>query len=215
MQVETQGGADSKESSASNEEKVVNKSIDPRDHDRAVNDMMKYKKELSSVQRELEELREAKRSQEADELKKKGLDKELAEKLQQELNKEREENKKLKTTIFSNQKYQTILGAAKAAGLLQEAESDLEMLDLDDLSTELTTKGRVLVHGVDEYVEKIKKTKPHWFKGNSTVKFNSGGTGNDQTTTEDMPLKDIMALKYKDKKKYDEELQKYLKRTKK
>lgn len=210
MEDQVTGGANSDESSASTEKKEATKFIDPKDHQRALDDMMKYKK----ASQEVEALREEKRSWEQQQMKQKGLDKELAEKLEKELNKEREEKNRLKNSLIVNQKYEAVRAAAIKAGILPEAESDLEMLDLEDLSSELTTKGRVLVHGADEFMEKVKKTKPHWFKGGSEVKFNGGGTGGDKSETAPLTMKDIAALKYKDKKKYDEELAKYVSKQK-
>jgi hypothetical protein len=207
----TDGGADSVETKVemeTNGQKVINQ----KDHEKALNDMMKYKKELATAKVELEKAKQAQTDIDRKIMREKGLDKELAQRLEKELNEERETNKRLKESFITTHKFSALREAAIKLGIRPEAESDLEMLSLDDLPHELTSSGRVLVNGVDEYVNTVKKTKPHWFTDGVQVKFNPGGAGSKEAPTGDLDIKEIAKLKYSNPEKYKELQAAYVKK---
>lgn len=130
----------------------------PRDdHKRAIEDMHKFK-------RQAQELADKLKAKETDDLKKTQQWQQLAELKEQEAKDAKTEAENLKRAIVADKKYSAVREYAITAGLRKEAIADLDLVDLDDVSIETTSTGRVNVSGVDKAVARLKLLKPHWFK---------------------------------------------------
>ncbi len=205
-----EGGAAVTESSASDAEKTVKTSIDPKDHERAISDLMKEKNARRDAESKLNELKSKAKVEEQEKLKQKDMYKELAERLEKENHEKDEKLKKFQTSFIHTHKFEAVRAAAIRAGIRPEAEGDLEMLDLNDLPHELTTSGRTIISGADDFVSTIRKTKPHWFQDTTQMKFNPGGAGSKDEPESNLSLKDIQKLKFEDPAKHKELLEKYV-----
>lgn len=142
----------------------------PRDdHKRAIDDMHKYKKQA-------QELADKLKAKETEDLKKTQQWQQLAELKEQEAKDAKTEAENLKRAIVADKKYSALREHAITAGLRKEAIGDLDLVDLDDVSIETTSTGRVNVSGVDKAVAKLKLLKPHWFK-DSAPQINAESPG--------------------------------------
>ena len=78
------------------------------------------------------------------------------------------------SVVFSN-RFNAVKSEALKLGLRAEAEADLELIDMNDVETEMTNTGRFIVKDADQKAQMLKRLKPHWFKDNTTPTVNSGG----------------------------------------
>lgn len=191
-------------------EKKEAKTIDQKDHERAINDALKYKKKAQEVELRAKQLEDAIKSQETEKMKQSNMFKELAEKYENENRTLKETLKKKDESYISTQKFNTLHAAALREGLRKEAESDLEYIPLEDVEAEYTSNGRIIVRGADDYVKKLKTLKPHWFNDNTAVKFNGGGTSNSKVDDGNITTDTLSKLKFSDPKKYKEMLPKWV-----
>lgn len=208
MSEQNPGGAQTDESSAQVDTQVESTTIKKEDHDRALKDMHKYKSDLKKIQADYQALLSKQKEDEESKLAQQNEFKTLAERFKAEAEKERKEKKELLDSFYLNQKMSAVRSSALKAGLRTEAETDLDLLSLDAVALERTDQGRVIVHGADEYVQDLKKQKPHWFSAKQVANVNSGGGTNAATGGEITP-KDIVALEWaakKDPKKREEYL---------
>jgi len=143
---------------------------DLKDARRFKDDMLKFKDENESLKTENQSIKDAK-------LKEDGNWKALAEQAETRAKALEGENKDLKKGYFDDRKFSEVRTLAAKAGLITEAEGDLELIDLGAIQVERTDQGRTLVHGAETFVENLKRTKPHWFKSGTNLKINSGGGG--------------------------------------
>lgn len=141
----TQGGIDS------------SKFVPVENHERALQDMHKYKNELNKLKSQLEadnlkRLKETEQWQSVAEMK----EKEAMEAL--------EEAERIKGAYINDRKMSAIREAAQKAGILPQALNDLELLNKwDDVSIETTSTGRVNVIGAEQALNKFKASKPYLF----------------------------------------------------
>lgn len=167
------------------------KSINPSDHEKAINDLMKYKKASKAAMDELSQLKaELSKLKEGQALSQNNF-KELYETTRQNLEIVQQEKTKLLTSLETTKKYDAVKEHALRSGLRSEAIDDLDRLELDAIEVERTDKGRIVVHGADLYVETLKKSKPHWFESKKTPGFNSGGTQS-MTTTGQITVQNVI-----------------------
>lgn len=179
-----EGTDDKGESQTGDDKGQRSESVSREAYDRAVSESKKAKARAK-------ELEDEKRSREDASLKEQGKWKEAAERAEKERDDERQRadgsSKLFKNTLISSR----ILELATAAGLKKEARDDLDLLDLDEVEVDETSSGRYIVRGADKLVEKLKKSKPHWFGDPKPPTFNSGGgKGGGKESTEDAILGD-------------------------
>jgi len=204
-----QGGAsDSVKGSEGSSEET--KTVSFKDHKRILDDAMKFKSELKA-QRERANNLEAQvqawnDQKKADE----GKTHELLEDMKKRLAAEQEKNQKLVDNFYTSQKMAEVRSLALKNGLRKEAELDLFMLDLKDVEVERTDQGRVLVHGADSFVERLKSDRPHWFSDEKVSTFNPGGARASSNTTPELTEAYMLKLEKTDKAKYREMLPKYV-----
>ena len=113
----------------------------------------------------------------------------LAEQLEKENGELKADRDKLKTSIFHTARVGEVKAAALKAGLREEAVSDLEGLDLEEVQVEIGDDNVIRVKGADDYAAKLKKLKSYMFKAPADPQFNPGngggnnGGGTDQKVT--------------------------------
>lgn len=118
--------------------------------------------------------------------------------------------KMLESGYIAEKKEDALRAACIRLGIRAEAESDLNQKRwLDSIQEELTTEGRVLVHGAEQLAEEIKRTKPHWFKTAEAPKFNPGGNAGALEGTQELTADYMIELQRKDRKKYLELIPKF------
>jgi hypothetical protein len=157
------------------QEEPRGKKIDLANHRRALDDLNKIKRENAKLRQEAKERGD-------NELKAQNRWKELAEERERERDEANERAEKIQNAFVNERKYSAVKTEAMAKGLLPSAIDDLESADLDLVDVETTSKGKINVLGVSEQVQKIMKTKPHWFgqgagKGKGSTNVNSRNPG--------------------------------------
>lgn len=144
--------------------------VSKADHDRALADLQKFKKEAAQLKADKKAAEDAK-------LKETNDYKTLAEQREAELTEIRTENERIKSAIVAEKKFNTVAEECRKLGLLPGAASDLEMLDLDAVQVETTSTGKTNILGADKFAARLKAAKPHWFGGKSTSHVNTGKPG--------------------------------------
>jgi hypothetical protein len=162
-QVEPNQGSEEKTSSDESTKKVSWKN-----HRRALDDMHRFKGRANELETRINELEEEK-------LREKENWKSLAERYKQDADKWKSEAENGKNLFANTQKFNAVKKVALEAGLLPEALDDLDLLNLEEVVVESTDQGRYAVHGVKEFVERLKTTKSHWFSKKQAPNVNSGG----------------------------------------
>lgn len=192
------------------------KTVSIEDHQRALQDLHKFKEDsrkskdaLAALQNEVATLR----TKGAEE---KGDFKSLYEQKNQELIAERQKAQEFKTSVLATQKIQTLEGTLKKLGLKPGSESVMDFADLEKMPHELTSKGRILVHGADELAADLKKNYPFAFSAPPPPDFNGGG-GGDNTLAGDSELtaEYMVELETKDPAKYKQLFPRYVEMVKK
>ena len=84
---------------------------------------------------------------------------------------------KLKTSVFHTARVGKVKEEALKLGLRQEALSDIEDLDLEELEVAVGDNSIISVNGAKEFTDRLKKVKGHWFKSPDDPAFNAGGGG--------------------------------------
>lgn len=160
------------------------KTVSWENHQRALNDLHKFKGQVQELQTKLGDL-------ESDRLKEKNDYKSLYE---TEKAKREESDKKLKEFsgwAVQTQRFNAVKQEALASGLRKEALGDLELVDLDDVKVETTSTGRFVVEGAKDRVEKLKTERPHWFTVGPPPTVNSGGGGTPPPTGGKLTANDV------------------------
>lgn len=170
------------------------------DLQRLKDDMLKYKKESQESKKIIESLKQQK-------LKEQNDFKTLYETAHSEL-------EQFRTGYVKEKKREALRSAVQKLGLRAEAEQDLDLLGLDPLTEELTTEGRVIVHGAEQYAQQLKQQRGHWFKTNEPPRINSGG-GAKPDTPQTLTANYMVELERKDPKKYKELYPKYVEQLRK
>jgi hypothetical protein len=154
--------------------------IKPEDHIRAIDDLKKFKArsreleaQLTQIQQEMDESKSRKLTESNDF---KALYEQASAK-----NKDWEiRYSKLKENVVYNEKYKAAQTALIGAGIRKEALRILDKEDLEPIVVEHTSEGRMLVSGVDEYVDSFKKNYGFAFDVKQQARVNGSG-GNTQS----------------------------------
>lgn len=152
------------------ENKGTPKTVSWENHQRALSDLHKFKKQVDDLGTKLGDM-------ESQSLKEKQDFKSLYERETEKRKAAEEEVKKVKGWAVSTHRFAEIKSEAMKAGLLPNALSDLELIPQDNVEVEVTSTGRFLVNGAKDFVENIKKDRPHWFQNPKAPNVNSGGGG--------------------------------------
>lgn len=186
------------------------KVIKPEDHERALADLHKFKSDAKKAADAL-----AAKEAELAEIRKNNL--KAANDLKPYVEQLEGENKTLKDQIGTLKKgfgetfkSMELKAAAKKLGITDQGLQDLDLLRFDDVTTEFTTEGRVIVSGAEQAAETLKKTRPHWFQTGSAANINTGGKGGN-STPDALTTEYMNGLEKSDPKRYRELFPKYAK----
>lgn len=169
------------------------------DHQRALEDMKKFK----ARSRELEEQLN---NTETKHLEEKKNYKELYEREKRQREEWQGKYTGLSNSVVDNEKYNAVRAEAIKAGIINE--KDLDYLDLDAVQIERTDHGRAIVHGADTFVQGLIKERPYWFKNNEVPGFNAGGGPPPRVPEQKVEVVDeayISKLKSEDPKRFERE----------
>jgi len=166
--------------------------IKEEDHQRALDDMKKAKAKAKELEQRLAE-------KETQELQKQGEWKTLAER-EKELRLVAEEKaERLNTALYHDKKFGEVYREAVKAGLKPSALQFLEMLPLDGVEVEMTSQGRMLVHGAESFVADLKRKHGDvLFSQPKAPNVNSGGSAAENNSSEVTPQMIFAAEKKKD-----------------
>lgn len=170
-----------------------------------LNDMMKHKREANQFKTEYEKLQAKVKEMEENNLSEKEDFKTLYERAKEDAEQYKNKYGELQENIVNSEKVSAVEKAAIKLGVRDEALEDLSnrllSSDKDEVEVEATTNGRMLVHGVEGYVSRLKEQKPHWFKGQSAARIdNSSPTyrpPKEMTTDELLKLRKDNPTEYK------------------
>lgn len=164
------------------------KKVSFKDHQRALTDLHRFKAKANQADGRIADLeakvRELTASQEKpDDWKAK------YERLEAERQSIATERDNLKTSVVLAERHRAVLPELRKAGFREDADELLELVALDDLEVEVTSAGRFIVHGVESFVESVKKKFPYAFapkktSGNYAGGGASGGNGQGEWTPE-------------------------------
>lgn len=179
--------------------------VSREDHERALADMHKFKKEAT-------ELKAREKTAADEKLKAESKWKELAEAKEKEASDAKTESERLRTSYVDEKKFSAVHAKALALGLRPEAASDLEMLDLAQIQVETTSTGKINILGADKFAERLKTLKPHWFD-KPKPKVN-GGNSKVLDSSDPISAQDVMAAEKEGRKsgdmtKYQETFKKF------
>lgn len=164
----------------------VNKTVSWENHQRAIDDMHKYKRTSKEKDEVIAKLQQQIGNTEDEKLRENEQWKQLAEKREAEALAAKEEAERSRKAFIESQKFGAVKNAAAAAGMIDLG--DLEMLDLGDVETELTSNGRIIINGHDKFIERLKETRPHWFRKKQAPTINGGGGSGDSVASPSGPL---------------------------
>lgn len=207
-----QGGAKGETSSEPNQEPSA---IKPEDHERAIQDMHKYKKNWKDSQSEITNLKSRLGELEKSRLEEKEDFKSLYEQERENHQQTRDKEQKLKQSLLYTERYRAIYPKLVELGLRNDAVKILERENLDDLEVETTSEGRFLVHGVETFAERFKRDYPFAFEARKAPNINSGGGATGDMTDEELTPAKLFQLEKKDPEKYKVAIAKYIANRKK
>lgn len=202
----TNGGANSGENTTS---ETVSKS----DHQRVIDDMMKFKKNFNDTTKERDDLKARLEALEKAGKESSGDFKSLSEQYKTAADEWKSKYDGLKGSMVITEKHKAASSALLKAGMSPDALKILEKESFEDIEVEATSQGRFITHGVDLYVDKFKKEYPFAFPTAKPPTINMGG-GSGNTDSEALtPAKlfdiEVECRKKKDMKPYYEALKKY------
>lgn len=186
------GGAEDLQDSAPKDDSNKDQKPDKKDdnvprsaYQKVSDDMHKYKRELSEMKAKLAQ-------EEADRLAKEKNYEQLYKNAEKRAVEAEEKANKRDQYYQQTQKANAVRIAAIELGLKPEAVEDLELIDFDGVDVEITSTGRYLVHGAEEFATRIKNRKPHWFKASKPTGHNPGGGGNNPEGGKLVTPKDVV-----------------------
>lgn len=166
----------------------ASKFVPVENHERALQDMHKYKNELNQLKSKIE-------AENLKSLKETEQWKAVAEMKEKEALEALESANQIKGAYINDRKMSAIREAAQKAGIIPQALNDLEVLDKwADVTVETTSTGRVNVIGAEQALDKFKASKPYLFgkpvpKVNGTIPDVNTNPGKEVTWEELKKLK--------------------------
>lgn len=130
--------------------------VDKSQLDHALKDLHRFKDEAKQLKEQLENLNKEK-------LKASNDWKTLAELNEQKAKDAEAKVQALTQATVYDRKMNAVVAALRAKGLRKEAEIDVEALDLSEIQVETTNTGRINILNAEEFAERQKTIRPHWF----------------------------------------------------
>lgn len=146
--------------------------VSKADHQRALDDLHKYKKDKRILQTKLDEQArriaalEKGKSPDGEDWKKKYEESEA-------------KNQTLRQNFIDGEKYKALVPALNALGLRKGGEKLIDLIDLEELEVEVTDRGRVTVLDVEAFAKKIRQENDWAFEARRSSQVNGGGGGKD------------------------------------
>jgi hypothetical protein len=174
--ISTASGVENEGSNDGNTPK--DRTINPSDHDRAVQDMLKYKGQVQDLKTTIDSLQTQIHELNSKSLKDKEDYKSLYEQEVQNHQRTKDKLNGVESSFYTTNKHSAVLSALRKAGLRDDAEKILDTIDFDSLEVETTSEGRIFINGVTTFVEQFKQDYPFAFQQQRTTTINSGGGSN-------------------------------------
>ncbi len=212
----TNGGAN-----GGDHDKDKKKVIAPEDHERALSDLNKFKKERDDAKRAADDFKARLEALEKTKAESAGDFKSLYEQQKAANEEMKTKYEGLKSSMVLTQKHAAASSALAKAGLKPEFFQFLEKEEFTEMEVESTSQGRFLVHGSELLVDNWKKRFPSAFGSGTPPTFNgggggAGGAGEDGDLTPAKLFEIEQACKKKgDMKPYDQAYEKYVQQKKK
>lgn len=173
----------------------------------SLNSMLKKQAE------EMEQLKAQRKAESDKALGEKGDFKALYESTKAEVDQWKEKYQKFQGSVFHNEKMRALELELKKQGLKEGSEAIMDLAPLEEMGHEVTSKGRILVHGAEMIAEKLKQKYSFAFSQKKTETVNGGGGGDvgggaDPT---ELTAEYMIELERKDPKKYKELYPQYVK----
>jgi len=162
----TQGGDSSQSNQTQGNQN--SKTVSWENHQRVLDDMHKFKKDLASANTKLGDM-------ESERLKATNDYKSLFEAEQTKRAAAEKERDEISQWAVNTQRHTAVKAAAEKKGLRKEALPDLELLDMKSVKVEATSTGRFIVEGAEDFVNKTMTERPHWFGTVQPPIVNGGG----------------------------------------
>lgn len=153
------------------------KHVSRADHQRALDDMHRFKSEARKSQEKLDALAAEVAAAKAAKDHEAGNFKSLYEQSEAARIEEKKTTETLKRSVITSERARAAFPKLKAAGLRDDAHGLLDKLqtELEEIEVEATSSGRFICHGVDLFVEKVKKDYGFAFGSIKAPRTNSGG----------------------------------------
>jgi hypothetical protein len=121
-----------------------------------------------------------------------------------------------KKSVFNNERLRSLEAELKSRGLKSGNESLVDFADLEKMPNEITSRGRILVHGVKEVANELEQKYSFAFEKPKPPNVNGGGgnNGTGENTGEELTATMMVELETKDPKRYRELYPKYLEQWK-
>jgi hypothetical protein len=190
--------------------------VSKSDHQRALDDMIKYKKAASENEKVAADLKARLEALEKSKSESTGDFKTLYEQEKSARGELQGKYEGLKTSMVVTEKHKAASAALLKAGMSPEAMKILDREQFNEIEIEHTSQGRMITHGVDLYVDKFKKEYPFAFPAGKPPTLNNGGGTLPVTDTEEMTPARLFEIeqeckKTKNMKPYYEAVEKFKK----
>lgn len=129
-----------------------------------ISELEKHVKMIKELEARENSAREALKAREMSDLQKNAEWQKVAEIKEKESIESKNKYNELKEAMVRREKYNALVQAALAGGILPEARGDLAHIDLKEMKIDTNDEGDFSVIGADKLVQKLKTLKPHWFK---------------------------------------------------
>lgn len=169
-----------------------------------------YKQKIDQLIQENEKFKLELEKEKTTKLQEKENFKELWEREKQKREEAETKAKKISESYFNGLKMSAIEQEALKAGILNEALSDIGIIDNSMVEIETTSTGNANVLGAKEFVESLKESKPHWFKKIGPPNINTSNPQENESPR-DLTAKELVELEKKDPAKYRQEMMKKFK----
>lgn len=158
-----------------NGEGSKDKLIDPADHQRAIDDLHKYKSNWREAQAKIDEL-----TGQIDQINQKDLEnkedfKSLYESEREKRQQVEQRYGSLKTNLEVTKKHDAVRAELLSAGLQKGADDLINDEVLEKVQIEYTDQGRMIVHGADHAADLFKQKYPFAFQQRNETNVNPGG----------------------------------------
>lgn len=189
------------------------KTVPLAEFDKIKNEANVFKTKASELETKLNALTDQINNDKKKSIEDKGDFKSLYETVKGEKDALQQKYSKFQSDVFNSEKIKSLESELKKRGLKAGSEAITDMADLSKMPHELTTMGRILVHGVEEVANDLEKKYSFAFSKGDPPKFNGAG-GADGGPPTDLTPQYMIELEVKDPKKYAEILPMYLKQRK-